>query len=607
MGESDLTDTFELPEVDPICFQGGFVSGSAHPESIVLSGDEGVERAATIWGALAAPTRLSRRQFFQFGALTAGSISALSVASIPGRQALAFVPSRDSLSALAAGAKTLTFATSRTPSDLDPHSAYDAGSRIVLDGVFETLMGVAPGTTDNYEPAIAESWESNADQSVWTFHLRDGVLFQDGSACDAEAVQSSFARLIALDFGPSTVIGRFVQDPAQITAPDAKTVVFDLGKPGPLFEAAVSSATVSAIVNAKLAKTNEVDGDWGHAWAQTSTEGMGTGPYRVTRFDLEDGILLEQNADYWRGWDGDHFEQVIERVVSEAVTRRELIESGDVDIVDSLPPETLDDLAENPDLVVDLRYNLAVHYIAFNVSGPLKSTAARQGMCYAFPYDDVIQGIYDGHAKRAIGPCAELLRGFAKDTYLFKTDLDQARDLLLQASVPDGATLSILIPVGVPVAETIAQLFGANLDKIGLKLEIQRVDFATFVSVYYGDLPAEERPNLMPSFWSPDYDDGWNHLWPQLSSSAWKSGNIGHYKNERVDTLLTKAHDATNEASYNSALAEIQQIATKNDPAAIYYSQEQWPTFLRKTVGGFQPNLISSELYGFYDLFRQAE
>src|SRR5262245_29823796 len=202
---------------------------------------------------------------------------------------------------------TLTVATHRSPTDLDPHSAYDAGSRIVLVGMFETLIQVEPGTTDRYQPVIAESWESNADKSVWTFRIRDGVTFQDGSQVDAEAVRASFARVLALRFGPSTVVGRFVHDVAQLTVLDAKTVVFDLGRPAPLFEAAIASATVSAVVNAKLARQNEVDGDWGHAWAQTTTEGMGTGPYRLTQFDLVDGIVFDRYETYWRGWDGDHF------------------------------------------------------------------------------------------------------------------------------------------------------------------------------------------------------------------------------------------------------------------------------------------------------------
>src|SRR5262245_1588173 len=82
---------------------------------------------------------------------------------------------------------TLTVATNRTPMDLDPHSAYDLGSLVALRGQFETLIQVVPGTSDELAPMIARSWESNEDKSIWTFRLNDGVTFQDGAPCDAEA------------------------------------------------------------------------------------------------------------------------------------------------------------------------------------------------------------------------------------------------------------------------------------------------------------------------------------------------------------------------------------------------------------------------------------
>jgi peptide/nickel transport system substrate-binding protein len=541
---------------------------------------------------------VTRRRLLRTGIATAGSAAGLLLS----RQ----LPAGAHAGMLAQTTEdTLVIATNRTPTDLDPHSAYDAGSRIVLQGIFESLIWVKPGTTDQYRPLLAESWESNADHTVWTFRLRDGLAFQDGTPCDAAAVQASFSRLLAMGYGPSTVIGRFVTDAAQIAALDAQTVAFNLAFPAPLFEAAIASATVSAVVNAQLALQHEVDGDWGHTWAQTTAEGMGTGPYRLTSFDIAEAITFEANQAYWGGWAGDHFSQIKVRVVPEEATRRELVESGDVDITDNLSPDLFADLAAEADLVVDLRYNLTVRYMMLNQSGPLESVSARQALCYAFPYENVINGVYEGYAKRAIGPCAELLRGFAPGTYVFETDLDQARALLDVAGVAPGTTLSIVIPTGVAQGESIAQLLGANLAEIGLNLDIQQIDFASFVDIYYGDLPAEQRPNLLPSFWSPDYNDGWNHLWPQLSSNAWNSGNAGHYRNDRVDQLLNEAQFATEEAAYNEALAEIQQIATKDDPAAIYYAQAQWPTILNKRVAGFVPDLISASLYDFHALSKQ--
>ena len=235
-------------------------------------------------------------------------------------------------------AQTLVVGTSASASDLDPHSAYDGRSVMVIYGAYEQLMRLEGDKTDEYVPLLAERWEANADQSVWTFHLREGATFHDGSPCDAAAVKASFERLLALGLGPYEVVGRFVADPAQIATPDARTVVFDLGRPQPLFESAIAAPYGPYVVNARLAKEHEEDGDWGHAWAQTSAEGMGTGPYRVTTFAPEEQAVLDKYDGYWGGWEGDHFERVVIRVVPENATLRQLIEQGEIDIVDNLTP-----------------------------------------------------------------------------------------------------------------------------------------------------------------------------------------------------------------------------------------------------------------------------
>ncbi len=158
-----------------------------------------------------------------------------------------------------------------------------------MQGPFEGLIRLKANSTDEFAPILAESWTSNVDKSVWTFHLRDGVTFQDGTPLDAFAARASFERLLVLGLAPSTVLGRFLTDPAQISTADRLTLVFDLGRPQPLFETALASVYGTAIVNTAALKAHEVDGDWGHAWAQTNSEGLGTGPYRIVAFDVETG------------------------------------------------------------------------------------------------------------------------------------------------------------------------------------------------------------------------------------------------------------------------------------------------------------------------------
>jgi ABC-type transport system substrate-binding protein len=257
------------------------------------------------------PPTLSRRHLVR-GGLAGG----LAVMTSLGGEVSPRSPRADrnaSAAARHASPATFTLATNRTPSDLDPHSAYDAGSGVVLQGPFEGLIRLKPGTTDEILPVLAASWAPNADASVWTFQLRDGVTFHDGAPLDAEAARASFERLLSLGLAPSSVLGRFITDPAMISAPDSHTLVFALGQPQPLFDAALASAYGTAVVNVAALRKHDIGGDWGHTWAQTHSEGLGTGPYRVVDFDIEQGVVLERFGSYWGGWDGAHFDQIINR------------------------------------------------------------------------------------------------------------------------------------------------------------------------------------------------------------------------------------------------------------------------------------------------------
>ena len=106
--------------------------------------------------------------------------------------------------------------------------------------------------------------------------------------------------------------------------------------------------------------------------------------------------------------------------------------------------------------------------------------------------------------------------------------------------------------------------------------------------------------------WWPAYNDAWSHLQAQVLCSAQGSAgtNTGYYCNSRVDELLTQARDATDPDTYGQALAEAQQILTRDDPSAIYYSQPEWTTVLRKGIEGFEFNPINLGTYDLHKLHR---
>jgi peptide/nickel transport system substrate-binding protein len=541
----------------------------------------------------AAAGGLSRRQLLRRAA-------AMGLVIPAAHTVLGVAPTKATL--LQADPMTLTIGLDGSPSDLDPHSQYDYRSTLAVRGPYEGLIGLKGGATDEYEGLIADSWEANADQSVWTFHLREGVTFQDGSPCDAEAVRASYERLLTLGKGAFNVVARFAPDPKQITAPDTQTVVFDLGKPQPLFETAMAATLGVQVVNVKVAREHEEDGDWGNAWMQLNAEGTGTGPYRIVEFEPGDRVVMERYDGYWGGWEGPHFDRIVVRVVEEFETRRQLIERGEIDIIDrnGVSYEALPELAKNPDLTVDRSTSTEVEYFTLTEAGPLATPEARQAMCWAFPYDDVLEGVYKGYAKQGVGPVAETVRGFAPETFTYSTDLAKAKELFTKARVAEGTELTFL------GSGTIAELYQASLAEIGISLTIEEVDTTTFTATFYGDAPAEERPHVMGWSWWPDYNDAWNQLYPIVSCESWgsKGGNGGFYCNERVDELLAQAKDAADLDTYATALAEAQQILSRDDPSGIYYAQPEWTTVLRKGVEGFVFNPINLGTYDLHALHR---
>jgi peptide/nickel transport system substrate-binding protein len=503
---------------------------------------------------------------------------------------------------------TLILGLDASPSDLDPHSQYDYRSTSVLRNIYEGLVGLVDSATDEFEGLVAESWEANDDQSVWTFKIRPGLTFQDGSPCDSAAVKASYERLLAMGRGAVNVVSRFVSDPAQMSTPDPETIVFELGAPQPLFLSAMAATYGPQIVNARVVMEHEEDGDFGNAWLQLNAEGTGSGGWKLVSFEPGQEVILERNETYWRGWEGNHFERVIIRVVQEAATMRQLVEAGDVDIMDrfSVDFEWIDQLKEVPTLNVVVSDSTEVAYVIMAVGGPLASPEARQAMCYAYPYQNVLEGIYRGYARQANSPVAPEVLGYQEDGFFFETDLDRARELLAAAGVPEGTELVASTTTNSDPA--FLELFQANLAEIGITLTIELLDQSSYVGLIYGDAPVEERPAFMSQSWWPDYNDPWNALYPTTSCDSWgsKGANSGFYCNEEYEALLDESQDASTLESYTEILDQAQTIITRDDPPAIYYAQPKWTTVLQGNIEGFFFNPINIGTYDFWKLSRTA-
>ena len=185
------------------------------------------------------------------------------------------------------------------------------------------------------------------------------------------------------------------------------------------------------------------------------------------------------------------------------------------------------------------------------------------------------------------------MRGYDPDVFLYQTDLDKAKELILAGGFKEGDVFEYMVNANEETDQTVAQLFQANVQAMGFNLELISVDYATIESTVYGDAPPEERPHFIGGWgWWPDYNDPWNQLWPNFTEANIGGGgsNGGAWVNPRFEEIMAEAEHFESEEQLDELMKEAQNILTEQDPPAIYYGQRVDFTILGADIQGFVPN-----------------
>jgi peptide/nickel transport system substrate-binding protein len=561
--------------------------------------------------ALARAGRLSRRQLLETG-LRLGLASPVILSLIEAAPRSVGAAPGNSLSVVTAprtaqegSSGTLQVLLTAGTEDIDPHYSYSTLSSTVALMVYEMLLILKGDSADEFEPMLAESWEASEDQSTYTFKLYPDVMFQDGTPANAQAVKDSYTRWIELEGSPVNVITRFCDSPDKMEVVDDTTLRFNLGSPQPLFLAAMASAYGPSVISPTAIAENATKEDpYAHEWAKASA--VGSGPYTLESNSLNEGLVLKKFDGYHRGWEGNHFDQIIFRVVPEDGTRRQLLERGEADAAAfNLTFEAVEAMRSNPDLQVVEYPTTAVSWVIMNAPR-LLTKEVRQGLSYAFPYDDVINEVFKGLMKRS-GPIADSVRGYDPDVFLYQTDLDKAKKLILSGGVKEGDVFDYMVDSTLESEQVIAQLFQANLQQMGFDLELVSVEYATLEATVFGDAPPEERPHMIAGWgWWPDYNDPWNQLWPNFTEANVGGGgsNAGGWVNERFEEIMAEAEHFENEEQLDELMKEAQNILTEQDPPVIYYGQVVRYTVLGADIQGFVPNPLYLDSFNIYGMSR---
>ena len=281
------------------------------------------------------------------------------------------------------------------------------------------------------------------------------------------------------------------------------------------------------------------------------------------------------------------------------------MEAGEVDGVTVLPTDDIIALKSDSNVNVVEYDTTQCSWIRLNYARLNRDV--REALAWAFPYDDVIDNVLQGLAKKQ-GPIADTIVGFDATIPLYDTDIDKAKELL-EAGGYDGEEIEYILAEGNADDNAIAELYQASLAEAGVNLKLTQVDRSAIIDMAYGDSPPEERPHMMSSGWWPDYNDSYNQLFPNFHpDSAGSAGsNSMFYGNEEVGDLLDRARDAETEEELVDLTGQILQIMIWDDPAAVFYAQITRATMLRSDIRGFTPNGIYIASYNFHEMWREAE
>jgi peptide/nickel transport system substrate-binding protein len=502
--------------------------------------------------------------------------------------------------------KTLVVAVDAIDGDFDPASSYLVNQAVIWLGIYEGLIRLKGESASEVEPLLADSWEPNEDASRWTFHLHPDVTFSDGTPFDADAVKANYVRTITGDFGTGYILGAFIPKPdKQIVVEDPLTVRFDLAYPYPRFDVVLAAEYGTGMVSpAVFAEHSTGPDDQGHEFLQGHA--IGTGPYTLESFEAGNQAVLVRNPTYWRGWGGSHFDTVILRSIPEAATRRQLIESGEVDIAYAGTAEDTAAIRDNPNLVAGSFKNLELVYIILGEYGPLASPEARQAMNYLFPYDEFVSTVMKDTFVRANGPLPDLLFTHDPDVFTYDTDVEKARQLLSQAGVEPGTQLTYEYYTG--FGKEAGLVLQQQLEKVGLELRLIEKEFSAFNADLTTNRPVSERANMYYWSWWPDYDDPSDYSWIIFSSDAAPDAcscyNSGYYHNAEVDQIIDDGFQETDPAALTTAFATAQDLMTRVDPPVIAVGQHLESTYFRDDIQGHEFNPLYIATFDFYALHR---
>ena len=517
---------------------------------------------------------ISRRVFLKGAAI--GSVSLAVEGIVPG---LSFAVPKD---------KRYISVSPSEMNSLDPADHMDVARTPARLNLYDGLLRWRDNPPKLY-PWIAESYEGTPDATVWVFKIRKGVKFHDGSDLTAEDVVYSVERLLALPTGGAGGVLRPILESGSTRAIDNYTVEFKL-KEG--FGPFAGLTHFINIVNQRVLKQYEKDGDWGKKWLAAhgtvlGKDGVGTGSYTVEKYDPSWGFDAVKFDAHFSPWDHPHFEKFGFRTVNETASRVLGLMNGDYHgEIGYLPYEQLQKATESPNVRIIMEPSTRLFYAHLNCSMPPTSDVHfRKAICYAFDYDSWINKMQHNMVEPVNGPIpGQMWASLDPKEKIYKFDLDMAKKELAKANPEWKKYLPIrqMDMQGYPMTKEAAMVLQNGLSQIGVANNVEPKTFPQGVEL---SLNVKTCPSVYWTWQSTYYPDPEN--WARLFNSASWGTVFGTswYKNPEVDTLLNKAKALNNQGERTKLYQAAMKIVV-DEAASLFIHNEKWKGTVNKDVKG---------------------
>jgi peptide/nickel transport system substrate-binding protein len=480
----------------------------------------------------------------------------------------------------------------------DPHAGGLDTMWWTLNNFYESLLDFSDDLS-GHRPVLATAWRVSRDGLTYTFTLRDGVRFVDGTPLDSAAVKLSVERAMAL----KKAAFLYVKPIVEIQTPAPNTVVFRLEKPSSPF---LAGLRYLLIVSPKALREHD-KGDRAEGWLRDHT--AGTGPYVLERWEPNIIHVAKKNPQYWRGWPANRFTTVNLRHIYEPETQRLMVEKGELDIAENVTRDALPALKRNASLVVHENVGTSVMFTYLNTqAGPTKDPRVRQAIHHLWNQEAF--NAITGHTANP-GPLYPPLLGKGwrmENPYPYNPE--RAKRLLAEAGLGAGGfTLRFQSQKGDVDKRAIFEIFQAELVKLGIQLEWHDDTWPALVKKAT-DWGKDKDPGTaihLFSYFRPMLTfTPYDFLFHMYHSDAYptKGGrNFTYHTNPDYDRLVNEAIASLDPEKELPLLRQAAELVWK-DPAVVVNGRIVDKIVTRKDVKGFiyMGDRIS---YRYYEMYRE--